>query len=117
MRIFSTCLLLGLVILYFLGAAFKIDNLNMEMFLHNLGRFFSGFVFLGIWNWYKHRLKIKVALYLILAFIVSDYIFDYMRNLDNLTFEMLFQDSYIVIWGAISGFFFEKLFKKNIPLK
>jgi hypothetical protein len=113
MKIFSACLLIGLVILYFIDAAFNIDNLNREMFLHNLVRFFSGFVFLGIWNWYKHKLKIKVALYLILAFIVSDGVFDYVRNIDNLTFEMLFHDSYVVIWGATSGFFFEKLFKKT----
>lgn len=108
MRIFSTCLLTGLLILYFIDAALSIDNLSIEMLTHNLVRFFSGFVFLGIWNWYRHRLKLKVSLYLILIFLVSDDIYDYIRNIDTLNFEMLLHDLFIVIWGAVSGYFFIK---------
>jgi len=113
MKTFYACLVIGLVILNFIDAALEIDNLNREMLFHNLLRFSSGFVFLGIWNWYTHKLKIKAALYLIFAFMVSDGIFDYVRNIDNLTFEILFHDSYVVIWGALSGFFFEKWLKKT----
>ncbi|MFK5950823.1 MAG: hypothetical protein QM500_18880 [Methylococcales bacterium] len=112
MKLFYLCLLLGLAILYFIDAALKIDNLSREMLFHNLIRFFSGFVILGIWNLYRHKLKIKVALYLIFAFMISDGVFDYVRNIDNLTFDMLIHDSYVIIWGAISGFFFEKLLHK-----
>ena len=108
MKIFSVCLLLGLVVLYFIDAALSIDNLNMEMFTHNLVRFFAGFIFLGIWVWYKHKLKFKVSLYIIVAFLVSDEIYDYFRNIDNFNFDMLLHDLVIVIWGAISGFFFSK---------
>ncbi|MCK4843259.1 MAG: hypothetical protein KAT04_15465 [Methylococcales bacterium] len=114
MKIFSACLLTGLVILYFIDSALSIENLNMEMFTHNLVRFFAGFVFLGIGGWYKHKLKFKISLYLIVIFLVSDDIFDYIRNIDNLSFDMLLHDLFIVIWGALSGFFFLKsIFKSN----
>ena len=113
MKIFSACLLLGLVVLYFIDSALSIDNLNMEMFTHNLVRFFVGFIFLGIWVWYKHKLKLKVSLYIIVAFLVSDEIYDYFRNIDNLNFDMLLHDLVIVSWGAISGFFFSKFINKD----
>jgi len=112
MKIFSACILLGLVVLFFIDTALSIDDLNMEMFTHNLVRFFTGFVFLGIWVWYKHKLKFKVSLYFIMAFLVSDAIYDYVRNIDNLNFDMLLHDFVIVIWGAISGFFFSKFINK-----
>jgi hypothetical protein len=107
-------LIIGLVLLYFLDTAFHIKNLNLEMLTHNLVRFFSGFVFLGIWVWYKHQMKLKISLYIILGFLISDVIFDFIREINNLSFEMLIHDLFIVVWGAISGFFFIKhLHSKN----
>lgn len=98
----------GLIVLYFLDSAFKIENMNLEMFTHNLVRFFAGFVFLGIWVWYEHKLKFKIALYLILFFLISDDIFDYIRDVDSMSLEVFIHDFVVVLWGALSGFFFVK---------
>jgi len=108
-------LIIGLILLYFLDAALRVENLNLEMLTHNLVHFFAGFVFLGIWVWYGHRLKLKVSMYIILVLLISDNIFDYIRDIDNLTFEMLIHNLFLVGWGAISGFFYTKylLWKKT----
>ena len=115
MKIFSVCLFLGLIALNFIDVALRVENLNLEMFTHNLVRFFVGFLFLGIWVWYKQKLKFKVSLYLVLVILVSDDIYDYIRDINNLSFEMLIHDLYILIWGALSGFFFVKyLYRKTL---
>ncbi len=113
MKLFFGCLFGGLVVLYFIDAALRVDNLNFEMFTHNLVRFFVGFLFLGIWVWYEHKLKFKISLYFILAFLVSDDIYDYIRDINNLSFEMMIHDFFVVIWGALVGLFFVKYFHQK----
>ena len=83
------------------------------MFIHNAVRFVTGFVFLGIWVWYKHRLKLKAALYCVLALLVSDDIVDYMRDINNLNLEMVIHDSFVVFWGGITGLCFIRLIKRK----
>ena len=73
----------------------------------------AGFVFLGIWVWYKHRLKLKVALYFVLALLVSDEIMDYLRDINNLRLETIIHDSFIVLWGALIGFFYMRGLKRK----
>ncbi len=102
------CIFPGLILLYFLDAALRVENLNLEMLTHNLVRFFTGFLFLGIWVWYEHKLKFKVSMYFILVFLISDDIFDYFRDIDNLSLEMILHDTFVLIWGAVTGYFFIK---------
>ena len=107
--------IIGLIVLYFMGAAFHIDYWTMEMFIHNAIRFFAGFVFLGILVCYQHSVRLKVALYLILTVLTFDIIMDYMRDINNIRFEMLIHDGFVVIWGALIGFFFMRQLKKSLP--
>lgn len=108
MKTFLSSLFIGLILLYFLDISLRVGSLNLEMFIHNLVRFFTGFVFLGIWVWKKHKLKFKIAMYIILVFLISDDIFDYVRGINNLRLEILIHDFYVVVWGAVSGYFFSK---------
>jgi hypothetical protein len=114
MKIITAVILIGLIVIYFMAAAFHIDDWNVEMIVHNIVRLVSGFVFLGIWVWYKHRLKLKVALYCILALLLLDDIVDYIRHINNLYFEMVIHDTFFVLWGAIIGYIFSvNLSKKS----
>lgn len=110
----SIIIILGLIALYLMSAAFHIDYFDNEMIIHNTVRFVAGFVFLGIWVWYKHRLKLKVALYCILFLLVLDDIIDYIRDINNLKLEMVIQDSFVVIWGAVTGYLFARSLKHNL---
>ncbi|MDF1583306.1 MAG: hypothetical protein P1P78_08355 [Methyloprofundus sp.] len=106
MKLFYAVIGIGLMVFYFIDAAFHIDTLSLEMLTHKLVRFFVGFTILGIWGWYEQKISIKIALYIILALLVSDDIFDYIRHIDNLSFEMIIHDLLILAWGAVAGFFF-----------
>jgi len=107
MKILLTVLVIGLFLLYIFDVAFDdVDNLNQEMITHNLVIFFASFIFLGVLVWYKRKLKLKISIYIILAFIIADDIFDYMRGIDDLFLQIIIQDFFIIIWGAISGYFF-----------
>ena len=113
MKTLLPTVIIGLIVLYFMDAAFHIENWNMEMFVHNTVRFVSGFVVLGIWVWYKHRLKLKAALYFVLALLVSDEIMDYFRDIDNLRLELVIHDTFVVIWGSVIGFFYMRGLKRK----
>ena len=108
MKIYLAIIVFSLILLYFIDAALKIENLNLEMATHNAVRFVTGFVVLGIWVWSKHRLKLKAAMYLVLALLISDDIFDYVRNINTLKFEFLIHDTVVLIWGALLGYFVTK---------
>ncbi|MGR9052670.1 MAG: hypothetical protein ACU84J_08480 [Gammaproteobacteria bacterium] len=111
MKILLPIVIVGLIVQYFMDSAFDIHNMNLEMSIHNTVRFVAGFVFLGIWVWYGHRMKLKVALYFVLALLISDDIMDYLRNINSLKLEIVLHDSYIVLWGAITGYFFMRSLK------
>ncbi len=113
MKVLLPIVIIGSIVLYVMGVAFHIDNLDKEMIIHNTVRFAAGFVILGIWVWYKRRLKLKAALYFVVALLIADEIMDYLRNINNLRFEMVIHDSFVVLWGAIIGFFFMRWLKKR----
>lgn len=113
MKLLTIIFILGLIIQYFMDSALKPDNINLEMFTHNLIRFITGFIILGIWVSYKHKLKLKIALYLVVTLLIADHIADYLRSVDTLKLEMLFHDSYMVIWGAVMGYLSMRSFNRN----
>lgn len=106
MKSFYAVLFIGLIVFYLVDTAFHIDSSNLEMITHNLVRFFAGFAILGLWAWYEQRIKIRIALYILLVFLVSDDIFDYYRHINNFSFEMIIHDVLMLGWGALAGFFF-----------
>lgn len=113
MKLLTAVFILGLIIQYFMDTALRLENINLEMFIHNLIRFFTGFIILGIWVSYKHKLKLKIALYLVVALLLADHIADYMRSVDNLKLEMLIHESYLILWGALMGFLSMRCFNRK----
>ena len=101
-------LVFGLILLFFVDTAFKIDGLTQEMLIDNSVRFFLGFLVTGIWSWSKHKWKSKIFMYVFLVLLVSDVIFDYIQGISTLEIEMTLHDFFIFFWGALSGYFFVK---------
>ncbi len=99
-------LVFGLILLFFIDTAFKIDGLTQEMLINNSVRFFLGFLVTGIWSWSKHKWKTKIFMYVFLVFLISDVIFDYIQDISTLEIEMTLHDLFFFFWGAISGYFF-----------
>ncbi|MDD1631931.1 MAG: hypothetical protein LUP91_06950, partial [Methylococcaceae bacterium] len=77
MKLVSLVMIAGLILLYFVDAALKIQLMNWEMLIHSALRFFTGFILLGIGVFYAHKLRLKSAVYLVLALILADDIMDY----------------------------------------
>jgi hypothetical protein len=48
MKLVNIAVIVGLILLYFVNAAFKINIFNWEMLIHSGIRFFTGFIILGI---------------------------------------------------------------------
>lgn len=105
--------LLGMTIMYFMGIAFHIDYFTEEMLIHNGLRFAIGFFLLGVWIWYKHKPTFKIGAYIILVICLSDSVLDYFRGIDNLRFEMIIHDAFMLFWSALLGFFFARHFKQR----
>ncbi len=95
---------IGLILLFFVDTAFKLDGFKPEMLIDNAIRFFWGFLLLLVWGWSKQQRKYKVFFYIFIVFIISDIILDYVQ--DILDLEMIAHDLFIFFWGAISGYFF-----------
>ena len=62
----------GLILLYFLDAAFKLNPFNLEMLIHSGLRFFTGFVIFGVSVFYAHKISLKFAVCLVLALILAE---------------------------------------------
>lgn len=96
----------GSIVLYLMGAAFHIDNFEQEMLIHNAVIFIAGFVFFGIWFWYKRKLKFKAAIYCVLTLLALDFVIDYFRDIDHVSLELFIHDSFVVVWGTLLGFLY-----------
>lgn len=114
MKLVGLILLLGLIPIYFLEAALKVSMWSMEMLIHNSIRFFGGFLVLGIGVLYEHKISLKTAIYLLFALIGADYIADYIRGVDTHKLEFMILGTYMLIWGALTGYVFMKNAKKGL---
>jgi hypothetical protein len=114
MKAFSVVIGIGLLLLYFVDAALKIQLFTAEMFIHSGIRFFTGFVILGIGVFYEHILKLKSAIFAVLALVLSDDVLDYYRNVDSFSFEVALHSIYMLLWGAVSGYALMKSIKARI---
>ncbi len=114
MKIVGLIMLLGLIPVYFLEAALKVSMLSIEMLIHNSIRFFAGFIVLGIGVFYEHKIRIKTSVYILLALIGVDYISDYIRGVDSLKLEFVILGTYMLAWGALTGYVFMKKVKQGL---
>lgn len=104
----------GLILLYFVDAAFKIQIMNWEMLIHSAIRFFTGFILLGIGVFYAHKIRLKSAVYLVLALVLADDIMDYFRNVYSFSFEVMLHSIYMLLWGSLMGYVFMKQLKDKV---
>jgi len=114
MKFVSIVTIAGLIQLYFLDAAFKIQIMNWEMLTHSALRFFTGFVLIGIGVFYAHKIRLKSAVYLILALVLADDLMDYFRKVDSFSFEDTLHGIYMLLWGSLMGYVFMKQAKDKV---
>jgi hypothetical protein len=96
--------ILGLIGLYFVNAALKIDIFNWENFIHSGIRFFSGFIILGAGYFYSHKPELKFSLALVLSLFLADDILDYYRHVDSFSAEFILHGFYMLAWGSCLGY-------------
>ncbi|MBL1264205.1 hypothetical protein [Candidatus Methylomicrobium oryzae] len=113
MKLIGLILFLGLIALYFLDAAFRLEMLTLEMLGHIALRFFTGFLILGIGVFYEHVIRFKSSVFIILALLLGDDIFDYYRNVNSFTPEVILLSIYMLLWGALTGYVTMRYIKKS----
>ncbi|MGJ0515253.1 MAG: hypothetical protein ACR65O_05815 [Methylomicrobium sp.] len=104
MKLIGFILFLGIIILYFLDAAFRLEMLTAEMLGHIALRFLTGFVILGVGVFYEHIFRFKIAAFIVLALLLGDDIFDYYRDVKSFTLEVILLSIYMLLWGALTGY-------------
>lgn len=102
--------LIGLILLYFINAAFKIEFSDLEMLIHSTIRYFTGFIIFGIFCFYGHSLRFKNAVYLVLILLLADDAYDYFREVDSLRLEIILHSIYMLLWGSLTGYLFIRHF-------
>ncbi|MEC4750295.1 hypothetical protein [Methylomicrobium sp. Wu6] len=113
MKLIGFILFIGLILLYFLAAAFKLDMLTLEMLSHIAIRFLIGFMILGIGVLYEHVIRFKSSVFIILTLVLGDDIFDYYRNVNSFTPEVILLGIYMLLWGALTGYVAMRLIKNR----
>lgn len=96
--------LAGLIALYFVDAAFKLNIFDTELFIHSLIRFVTGFLILGIAVFYAHVIRFKISIYIVLTLILADDVWDYCRHVDSFRPEVMLHSIYMLLWGALTGY-------------
>ena len=104
MRLVSIVIIAGLILLYFIDSAFKLNPFNVEMLIHSGLRFLTGFLVLGIGVFYAHKIRLKFAVCLVLALALGDDIWDYTRNINSFSFEVMLHSIYMLVWGSLTGY-------------
>lgn len=105
-KLVNISLIAGLILLYFVNAALKVNIFNWEMLIHSGIRFFLGFLVLGVGYFYEHKLNLKIAIILVLGLLVVDDIMDYMRDVTRFSVEQLLHNLYMLLWGVLTGYAF-----------
>jgi len=104
MKLISIVMIAGLILLYFVDAAFKIQIMNWEMLTHSALRFLTGFILIGIGVFYSHKIRLKSAVYLVLALVLADDIMDYYRKINSFSAEVTLHGVYMLLWGSLMGY-------------
>lgn len=104
MKLVGIVIVAGLILLYFIDAAFKLNPFNTEMLIHSGLRFLTGFIILGIGVFYTGKIRLKYALFLVLALALADDIWDYTRDVNSFSFEVMLHSIYMLLWGSLAGY-------------
>ena len=104
MKLLSIVIIAGIILLYFVDSAFKLNTFDPEMLIHSGLRFFIGFLILGIGVFYAHEIRLKFAVCLVLALALGDDIWDYTRNVNSFSFEVMLHSLYMMAWGSLAGY-------------
>jgi hypothetical protein len=104
MKLVSIVIIAGLILLYFIDSAFKLNPFNSEMLIHSGLRFLAGFLVLGIGVFYAHQIRLKFAVCLVLALVLADDIWDYTRDVNSFSFEVMLHSIYMLLWGSLTGY-------------
>jgi hypothetical protein len=111
MKLVSIAIIVGLILLYFVNAAVKIDIFNREMLIHSGIRFFTGFIILGISCFYEHKFKFKISIMLVLLLVLADDVMDYVRHVSTFTAEFMLHNIFMLAWGSVVGYLFMRHIK------
>ena len=117
MKLVSLVMIAGLVLLYFVDAAFKIQIMNWEMLIHSALRFFTGFILIGVGVFYAHKIRLRSAVYLVLLLVLTDDIMDYTRKINSFSAEITLHGVYMLIWGSLMGYAYMKYSKNKANKK
>jgi hypothetical protein len=104
MNLITIVIFTGLILLYFLDAAFKLSLLDTELLIHSVIRFVTGFFLMGIGVFHTHKLKLKSAAYIALVLVLADDVFDYVRQVDSFKPEVMLHSVFMLLWGALVGY-------------
>jgi hypothetical protein len=104
MKLVSSVIITGLILLYFIDMAFKLNPFNAEMLIHSGLRFVTGFLVLGIGVFYTGKIRLKFALALVLILALADDIWDYTRDVNSFSFEVMLHSIYMLLWGSLTGY-------------
>ncbi|MDD1612671.1 MAG: hypothetical protein LUQ57_05960 [Methylococcaceae bacterium] len=113
MKLIGLILFIGLILLFFLTTAFKLEMLTAEMLGHIALRFFTGFVILGVGAYYQHIIRFKHSVFIILALLLGDDIWDYYRQVNSFTPEVILLSIYMLLWGALTGYVTVRQIRKS----
>jgi hypothetical protein len=113
MKLISFVLIAGLVVLYFMDVAFKLDFFNWEMLIHSAIRFLTGFILLGIGVFYAHTLRFKSAVIVVLMLVLADDVLDYTRGIYSFSFEVMIHGIFMLLWGSLVGYLVMKNWSKH----
>lgn len=113
MLVFS--FIVGIALLYFLNIALlKTPLLDLHWSIHAGIRFLVGFFLLGVSFFYAHALKFKIAVYISVFIVVTDYIYDIYTQAYRFELEIIFHGMFMIIWGAILGYLTAKYIKERL---
>lgn len=114
MKAIGLVIIVGFIGLYFVNAAFKVEIFHQEIIIHSAIQFFTGFFLIGVLFLYSHKIKLKSLVFLVLAFVLTDDILDYFRDVNSFTPEAILHSVYMLFWGSIAGYIVTKQIKKLI---
>ncbi len=108
MRLFWFVFCTGLLIFYFVDKAVKVDSFTIETQLNNLYHFLAGFIFLTWMFHAKIQHKFRWFVIVFISILVLDEVYDFSRGIKDTSFITIFFNSYLLLWGGISGLVFSK---------
>lgn len=115
MKLFWLVFFIGLILFYFVKQALKIELDSVEMLLHTLYHFFSGFIILAGWCFYKSKKRFIVFLVMIIAILLVDELGDYYRGVEDMSSITLVYNLYMLLWGSLAGITFINYWRHRWP--